>query len=122
MAYERTVRTVRTTLCSVFAEVDAWFDRDDELRARRPASGGWSVDEVLEHITLTNHYLLLTLGKWARKARQRAQRGDPVPDGESDLERLAVIGERGSFGWIRPGHITPSPTAPIRRPSIGDRT
>jgi hypothetical protein len=57
MSYEQTIRTVRDALCAVFARVDAWFDRDEALRRFRPASGGWSVDQLLEHITLTNRFL-----------------------------------------------------------------
>src|SRR4051812_49605479 len=108
MSHERTTRTVRDALCSVFAEVDAWFDRDEALRSFRPASGGWSADQVLEHVTLTNRFLMLTLGKWVGIALQRARRGDPIPEGESDLDRLLVIGERGSFGWARPEHMEPT--------------
>lgn len=108
MPYERTSRAVRDSLCSVFAGVDAWFDRDEALRAFRPASGGWSVEQVLEHVTLTNRFLMLTLRKYAAIAERRARRGDPLPDGESDLARLEVIGERGSFGWPRPEHMEPT--------------
>jgi hypothetical protein len=108
MSHERTIRTVRDTLSAVFARVDAWFDRPEELRQFKPASGGWSVDQVLEHVTLTNRFLMLTLAKWVGIAEQRARRGNPVPDGESDLDRLLVIGERGSFGWVRPEHMEPT--------------
>jgi hypothetical protein len=108
MPYEKTARVVRDTLCTILARVDDWFDRPEDLRHFRPASGGWSVDQVLEHVTLTNHFLLLTLRKWAAIARHRANRGDPIPQGESDLGRLEVIGERGSFGWVRPEHMEPT--------------
>jgi hypothetical protein len=108
MSHERTVRLVRDALCSIFAQVDSWFDRNDELRRFKPASGGWSVDQVLEHITLTNRFLMLTLRKWVGIAEHRARRGDAVPEGESDLECMAVIGERGSFGWVRPEHMEPT--------------
>jgi hypothetical protein len=57
---------------------------------------------------LTNRFPMLTLGKWARIAEQRARRGDPVSEGESDLERLEVIGHRGRFGWVRPEHMEPT--------------
>ena len=108
MSHERTSRAVRDALCSVFAQVDAWFDRPEDLRRFRPVSGGWCVDQVLEHVTLTNRFLLLTIGKWVGIAEHRARRGDPVPEGESDLDRLLVIGERGSFGWPRPEHMEPT--------------
>jgi hypothetical protein len=109
MSFEQTVRIIRETLCTVFAEVDSWFDRPEEVRFR-PASGGWSIDHILEHITLTNRFLMLTLRKWVGIARQRAGRGDPVPEGESDLGRLEIIGVRGSFGWVRPEHMEPTGT------------
>jgi hypothetical protein len=108
MSHERTILAVRETLCSIFAQVNAWFDRGQELRCFKPASGGWSVDQILEHITLTNRFLMLTLGKWVDIVEHRARRGDPVPKGESDLDRLLVIGERGSFGWVRPEHMEPT--------------
>jgi hypothetical protein len=108
MSHERTTRTVRDTLCAVFAQVDVWFDRPEEMREFKRGSDGWSIDQILEHITLTNRFLMLTLGKWTAIARQRARRGDPVPAGESDLDRLLVIGDRGSFGWVRPEHMEPT--------------
>src|SRR5215472_3819747 len=104
MPYEQTIPVIRETLRAVFAEVDGWFDRPEELRRFKPASGGWSVNQVLEHITLTNHFLMLTLRKWVAIALRRASRGDRVPEGESDLQRLEVIGQRGSFSWVRPEH------------------
>ncbi len=108
MSHEQTIRTVQDTLCAVFAEVDAWFDRGEALLRFRPASGGWSVDQVLEHVTLADRFLMLTLRKWVVTAAQRARRGDSTPGGESDLGRLAVIGERGSFEWVRPEHMEPT--------------
>ncbi len=108
MSHQQTVRTVRDTLCSVFARVDAWFDQAEPLRRFQPSSGGWSIDQILEHISLTNRFLMLTLRKWVGIAEQRARRGDAIPDGESDLQRLQVIGQRGSFAWLRPEHMEPS--------------
>jgi hypothetical protein len=117
MPYEETTRVVRNALCAIFAQVDDWFDRAEALRRFRPPSGGWSADQVLEHVTLTNRFLLLTLRKWVGIAQHRARRGDPIPQGESDLGRLVVIGERGSFGWVRPEHMEPTgvpPSAEVR--------
>ena len=51
---------------------------------------------------------MLTLRKWVGIAEQRARRGDPLSEGESDLGRLEVIGQRGSFGWVRPEHMEPT--------------
>jgi hypothetical protein len=116
MAYEGTARAVRDALCAILARIDVWFERPEDLRRFRPSSGDWSVDQVLEHVTLTNRFLMLTLRKWARIAEHRAGRGDRIPEGESDLGRLEVIGERGSFGWVRPQHMEPTgaPAAEVR--------
>ncbi|MBI2833042.1 MAG: DinB family protein [Acidobacteria bacterium] len=107
-AHAGTVAIVRASLAEVFAEVDAWFERPADVRGFRPVSGGWTIDQVLEHISLTNHFLMLTLRKAVEKALGRAARGEPVPAGESDLQRLQAIGQRGSFPWVRPAHMEPT--------------
>lgn len=107
-AYVRTIGAVRAALLDAFAEVDTWFDRPAEVRAFQPTSGGWTIDQVLEHISLTNHFLMLTLRKSVDTAVTRAARGEQIPDRESDLDRLSAIGERGSFPWIRPEHMVPT--------------
>jgi DinB superfamily len=106
--YKYTITTVRDTLISVFSQVEAWFDRPSEVRAFRPPDGGWTIDEVLEHVTLTNHFLLLVIRKSTGKALARAARQGPVAEGESDLRLLDPIGERGSFPWARPAHMIPA--------------
>jgi hypothetical protein len=108
MPYELTVRKVRQALTGIYAEVDGWFDRPVELRQYRPVAGGWSVDQVLEHITLTNHYLMLVIRKWTEKAIRKAGQGQTPNGDESDLDRIQIIGERGSFAWVRPDHMEPS--------------
>lgn len=108
MPFERTTQTVHSALVTVFAEVDIRFDYPDDVRTFQPSSGGWTIDQILEHISLTNHYLMLTLKKWVATAEKRAARGDPIPEGESDLQKVDIIGERGSFSWIRPDHMEPT--------------
>ena len=93
--YLETISTVRGTLTSVFAEVSSWFEKPEKARAFRPPDGGWTVDEILEHITLTNHFLLLVIRKSTGKALARAAREGPVTDGESDLRLLDPIGDAG---------------------------
>ncbi len=108
MPYERTIASIRQSLKETFRDIDLWFDRPEELKNYQPTSGGWSIREVLEHISLTNHFLMLTLTKWVAIAMKRASRGVPIPDGESDLDHLNLIGVRGSFVWDRPTHMEPT--------------
>lgn len=107
MSYEKTIATVRQAISDIFAEVDGWFDQPEQLRTLRSPSG-WSIDQILEHVTLTNHFLMLVIRRWTEKAVRKARQGEPISGGESDLARLDVIGERGSFGWVRPEHMEPT--------------
>jgi hypothetical protein len=108
MPYQATIAAVRQALTSIFNEVDAWFDRPEALRRFEPGSGRWSVEQILEHVTLTNHFLMLVIRRRAEQAVRKTERGEPIPQGESDLARLDIIGERGSFGWVRPEHMEPT--------------
>jgi hypothetical protein len=112
MTHATTIATVRATLDEVFAQVDGWFDRPAQERAFRPETGRWTIDEVLEHISLTNHFLMVTLRKSVETAVRRAASGELIPDGESDLQRLEPIGRRGSFPWARPDHMEPGGALP----------
>jgi NAD(P)-dependent dehydrogenase (short-subunit alcohol dehydrogenase family) len=107
MSSERTVARVRSALDEVALELDRWCAAPAELLARRRSPQAWSGSEVLEHVTLANRYLLLTLEKHTVRAVRRA-RSAVVAASESDLERLARIGERTSFPWQRPGHMAPT--------------
>jgi hypothetical protein len=107
MSHSSTVAAVRQSVLDAFAQVDACFDLAGDERTFRSESGAWTIDEILEHIALTNHYLLLTWRKAVATAVRRAAEGEQVPAGESDLERLRAIGERGTFRWVHPDHMTP---------------
>jgi len=91
-----------------FAALDGWCRRPAaELEARPDYPGAWSAAEHLEHVGLANHYLLLTIGKGCAKALKRAAR-QPVPAGESDLSRLALVAKPGAFDWPPPAHMLPT--------------
>ena len=98
---------IRAELDATFSKLDQWFDRPLELLHFQPDKG-WTIAQVLEHVHLTNHFLLLTLNKQATRAVERANRGDAIPQESSDLEALNVIGIRGSFSWERPEHMEPT--------------
>ena len=75
MTHARTVAIVQRSLIEVFADVDGWFERPVDERTFQPASRGWTIDQVLEHISLTNHFLMVTLRKAVEKAVRRAALG-----------------------------------------------
>ena len=107
---EDTTRSdVTRTIRARFRELDAWFDRpEDSRRAHQASEVGWTIDEILEHVMLTNRYLLRTARKQTALAERRAARGVVPARDTSDLERLRIIGERGAFPWHRPDHMAPT--------------
>ncbi|MCA8829738.1 DinB family protein [Hymenobacter pini] len=110
------IASVQAALTDTFAALDTWCDAPAALQHYRPADGGWTANEILEHTALTNHFLLLLIRKGARKALQQA----PTADLSAELaaytfqeEKLAEVGVLNSFAWIRPEHMVPTGTRPL---------
>jgi hypothetical protein len=104
------INTIETELTQTFDELFKWFDIENELLNYTPDSKGWSIRKILEHISLTNHYLLMLISKGTRKALERSKKYDflgSLADYELDWDRLKVIGQHRSFEWSRPGHMEP---------------
>ena len=82
----------------------------------KPKDNGWSCIQILEHITLTSHFLLLIIEKASNKAKQRAA-SIPVTQDWSRYELttnlLTDVGVHKSFTWIRPDHMEPSGNVPL---------
>lgn len=107
MAYENTIRRITNELNSVFDALNAYFDLSHDIRRFHIAPEAWSIDEILEHITLTNHFLMLTLGRNAKVALRRA-RTQAVTGEDSDLDLIVCIGDPDAFAWARPEHMEPT--------------
>ncbi len=93
-----------------------WFDQPEEVRAYRPQNGGWTIGEILEHISLTNHYLLILIDKGKYKALKRKDEVDlhsMLKEYVFSVEKLENIGKHQSFDWIRPVHMEPSGGKPL---------
>ncbi|WP_223649368.1 DinB family protein [Hymenobacter psoromatis] len=102
-------------LTDTFALVDAWFDQPADLRSYRPVDQGWTVDEVLLHIGLTNHFLLILIEKGAIKALNNPQGLDlnaELTAYQFPRDKLAAIGVLHAFPWMRPEHMEPRQQLP----------
>ena len=116
---QQLIHEIREVLTAQFQATDAWFDAPEPVRSFRPARGSWSVDEILEHITLTNHFLLILIRKGGQKSLQLLDKFD-LEVGAQDYvfhrEKLEDVGTLGSFVWVRPGHMEPlgAPQAAVR--------
>jgi hypothetical protein len=107
MSYEQTIQRVNDELIQIFDQLDTFFELPANVRQFPPAPGEWCMDEILEHITLTSHFLMITLRQSLPKVIRRAQT-QPIPAGESDLDRIVQISDPDAFGWIRPEHMEPT--------------
>jgi hypothetical protein len=104
------IQVVREALLTNFRELDQWFEKDQVLLHFKPERDQWNIREVLEHITLTNYFLLLIINKSTRRALDRKKTGHAVvlpADYEQKFNQIDVIGSK-SFGWVRPEHMEPT--------------
>ena len=107
------ITAVRSAIDTTFAHLDNLCTRPVAYLHLRPAyADAWTVAEHLEHVSLVNHFLLLTTGKGVATALRRA-RTQPIPPGKSDLSLLAPIADPAAFPWEPPGHMIPSGTPPV---------
>ncbi|MFD2784717.1 DinB family protein [Hymenobacter rubripertinctus] len=81
-----------------------------------PRERGWTADEILEHVGLTNHFLLILIQKAARKALKNSAGTDlgiAVAQYAFQLEKLQDISQPRAFSWVRPEHMEPTGTCPL---------
>lgn len=110
------IANIKQSLHDTFNEVDTWFDKDFDLRNFRPSNGGWTINEILEHIGLTNHFLLILIRKGTQKSLQNIHGLDLKTELENHVfqfDKLDEVGLHKSFAWIRPEHMEPSGSKPL---------
>ncbi|PWN65022.1 DinB family protein [Chryseobacterium phosphatilyticum] len=104
------IQEIKTHLTSGFDKVDEWFDKDEKTLNFQPSNGGWTVHQILEHIYLTNFFLLILIEKGSKKAMRNYLNLDLQSEIENysfSKENFGRIGEYGAFEWIRPEHMEP---------------
>ncbi len=107
---------IRNHLTNTFETIDTWFDKESDILRFRPQNCGWTIDEILEHIGLTNHFLLILIEKGIRKALQNATKQDlnaALDDYVFQRDKLTEVGLHRSFPWIRPAHMEPTGKKPL---------
>ena len=117
---------IKNNLNETFMSVDLWFDKDQTMRSYKPLSGGWTIDQILEHIGLTNRFLLILIHKGANKALQNLQNLDlkhELSNYTFHRDKLIEVGLHKSFPWIRPEHMEPKgeKTLPEVRQQLKDQ-
>lgn len=110
------ISEIKDFLNSTFEKVDKWFDEDVEIRQYKPLKGGWNIDEILEHIALTNHFLLILIDKGTNKALSNAAKLELEEELKNYVfhrDKLTEVGLHKSFPWIRPAHMEPKGEKPL---------
>lgn len=105
------INRIRDELNRSFEELFHWFDSHDELLDYSPANNGWTIRQILEHISLTNHFLLILIRKGVIKSIEKAGEADYsalLDNYDLDWDKLKMIGEHRSFEWNRPEHMEPT--------------
>lgn len=104
------ISEIKDFLDSTFNDIDLWFDKDADLRKYKPKNGGWTIDQILEHIGLTNHFLLILIEKGTNKALSNISQLDLNEELKNYVfhkDKLTEVGLHKSFHWIRPEHMEP---------------
>lgn len=105
--YRGATARLAADLAARFDALDARLEVTPEAWRARPAPESWSVAEVLEHVTLTQRFLLVLVEKLRDRAVKRLARGLDWPDAppeEAFLERLAGR----AMAWSHPEHMGPT--------------
>lgn len=115
MLIEKTISKINKALISAFAVIDSWFDQPEEV-LKQQCDNRWSPAEILEHIMLTNHFLLKLIDKGSKRALAIADEKDITQELQYyTLENASLeeIGEAGSFIWDHPPHMAPTGLKPL---------
>ena len=110
MDIKELILEIKTFLNLTFDNIDLWFDRYQAVREYRPKNNGWTIDEILEHIALTNHFLLILIDKGTNKALANISKLDIAEELKTytfHRDKLTEVGLHKSFNWIRPEHMEP---------------
>ncbi len=110
MKIKELITEIKDFLNITFERIDLWFDKDEKLRQFKPTNNGWTIDQILEHIGLTNHFLLILIDKGTNKALANSSKLDIEVELKTytfHRDKLTEVGLHKSFNWIRPEHMEP---------------
>lgn len=105
------IQTIQIHLIDTHNEVLKWFNLGTDLKQYKPLDNSWSIAEILEHIGLTSHFLLILIDKGSDKAIRNIKEesiDEILKNEELNLNRIERIGMHKSFDWIRPEHMEPT--------------
>jgi hypothetical protein len=111
MTLEILLNRIRFDINNAFSMTNHWLSESRGLLNYRPSTGGWTALEILEHVMLTNSFLLKIIEKGTAKALRKVATEKVVMDWSQyslDHKDMWEIGIHKSFTWTRPEHMEPS--------------
>ncbi|MBA2937564.1 DinB family protein [Paenibacillus sp. CGMCC 1.16610] len=109
MTVKKAIHDINLELTRTLNDYYSWFDVHSDLLMFKPKVG-WSIEQILEHVTLTNYFLLILIRKGKKKAIDLAipiNLEHAISNYEYNLGELDLIDKHKSFVWIRPEHMEP---------------
>ena len=111
MSFDDYLHGIRQRLISSHAELIDHLAFSDTLLLYHPDKEGWNIREILEHVGLTSHFLLILIDKSAIKARRKMVNAPSISPFETITakpNRLDSISNPIAFAWHRPDHMEPT--------------
>jgi len=108
---EDIIDRIKNELLTSFDELFYWFEIEYKLLDYSPSNGGWTIRQILEHVSLTNHFLLILIRKGTLKSIEIAgntEYSNLLTGYDLNWDKLKLIGEHRSFEWNRPQHMEPT--------------
>ncbi|MFD2328173.1 bis(5'-nucleosyl)-tetraphosphatase (symmetrical) YqeK [Cohnella sp. GCM10020058] len=109
LTVHHTIKFIDQELWATLNDYSTWYDLDSDVLRYTPRTG-WSLEQILEHVTLTSHFLLILIRKGRSKAKELALKADldqALLNYRYNLGELDEIAKHKSFEWIRPEHMEP---------------
>lgn len=66
MTVKEAIQYIDLELTKTLTEYYSWLDMRSDLLSFRPKDG-WSIEQILEHVSLTNYFLLILIRKGKEK-------------------------------------------------------
>ena len=89
------IQEIQIHLIQTHAKIFDWFQEAEAVKNYRPADSGWTILEILEHISLTSHFLLILIDKGTDKALRNVKGGaleESLSAFDCKLDKLDAIG------------------------------
>ena len=110
MKIKNYIQEIQIHLIATHSKIFDWFNESEDVKKYRPIDNGWTISEILEHIALTSHFLMILIDKGTDKALRNVKNlslDELKMNFDYDLNKINEIGIHKSFSWIRPEHMEP---------------